>query len=64
MTTLGIKASPEEIDLMVREVDEDGSGEIDFDEFVAVMSKKVDVPYSSDQVKQAFKTFENGAPSG
>ena len=41
METLGIDATPEEIDLMIAEIDEDNNGVIDFDEFVAVMSRKV-----------------------
>jgi len=64
MDTLGIDATPDEIDLMIHEIDEDNSGEIDFDEFVAVMSRKVNASYTSDQVKNAFKVFENSAAPG
>uniref|UniRef100_A0A7S1GDX7 Calmodulin n=1 Tax=Bicosoecida sp. CB-2014 TaxID=1486930 RepID=A0A7S1GDX7_9STRA len=64
METLGINASPEEVELMINEVDEDQSGEIDFEEFVAVMSRKVNSSYTPDQVKAAFKIFEGTAPSG
>lgn len=31
MNTLGIEATPEEVDLMVDEIDQDNSGEIDFE---------------------------------
>lgn len=58
MDTLGIDTSPEEIDLMIHEIDQDSNGEIDFDEFVAVMSRKVNATYTSEQVKNAFKAFE------
>ncbi|KAJ8603847.1 hypothetical protein CTAYLR_000292 [Chrysophaeum taylorii] len=64
MDTLGIDASPEEIDLMIHEIDQDSNGEIDFDEFVAVMSRKVSATYTADQVKNAFKVFEGAAPPG
>ena len=37
MNTLGIDTTPEEIERMVEELDEDSNGEIDFEEFVAVM---------------------------
>lgn len=57
MSTLGIKATPEEVEMMVREVDEDGSGEIDFGEFCRVMGRRVDVPYTSSEVKAAFKAL-------
>lgn len=36
METLGLKPNQEELDAMIREIDEDGNGEIDFDEFVQV----------------------------
>ncbi|KAH8074990.1 Ca2-binding protein [Aureococcus anophagefferens] len=64
MDTLGIDATPEEIDLMIHEIDQDNNGEIDFEEFVAVMSRKVSATYTADQVKNAFKVFEGDAPSG
>jgi calmodulin len=46
------------------QIDADGSGEIDFEEFVTVMSRKVNATYTADQVKSAFKVFEGSAPSG
>ena len=64
MATLGISASRDEIHAMVNEIDKDGNGEIDFDEFVMVMSRKVNADYTSKQVKRAFRTFALGAPAG
>jgi len=64
MDTLGIDASPEEIEAMILEIDEDGNGDIDFEEFVAVMSRKVNATYTSDQVKSAFRVFESNTPAG
>lgn len=64
MDTLGINASQEEIDLMINEIDTDNNGEIDFEEFVAVMSRKVNASYTPEQVKHAFKTFENEEDGG
>ena len=57
----------EELDSMIREIDQDGNGEIDFDEFVHVMSRKVQPTYTPDEVKAAFKVFEtpnSGLPAG
>ena len=64
MDTLGIDASPEEVQAMIAEIDEDGNGDIDFEEFVAVMSRKVSATYSADQVKSAFRVFESNTPKG
>ena len=64
MTTLGLKPSAEELNAMVDEIDTDGNGEIDFDEFVTVMSRKVNTSYTPAQVKAAFKVFERDCPAG
>jgi len=64
LETLGIDATADELDLMLKEIDEDGSGLIEFDEFVSIMSRKVNASYSADQVKRAFKTFEGVSPDG
>ena len=67
METLGLKPNQDELDEMIREIDEDGNGEIEFDEFVQVMSRKVQPTFTQDQVKQAFKVFEqpnSGLPAG
>jgi len=64
MNTLGLKPSQEELNDMVNEIDADGNGEIDFDEFVTVMSRKVNTSYTPAQVKAAFKVFERDCPSG
>jgi len=64
MHTLGIQTTQEELKLMVSEIDENGNGEIDFDEFVQVMSRKVATDYSASDVRQAFRTFAGDAPDG
>jgi hypothetical protein len=49
---------------MITEIDKNNDGEIQFEEFVAVMSRKVQATYTADEVKAAFKVFESGAPAG
>eukprot|EP00602_Paraphysomonas_sp_CaronLab_P004136 CAMPEP_0185024858 /NCGR_PEP_ID=MMETSP1103-20130426/8042_1 /TAXON_ID=36769 /ORGANISM="Paraphysomonas bandaiensis, Strain Caron Lab Isolate" /LENGTH=151 /DNA_ID=CAMNT_0027557929 /DNA_START=61 /DNA_END=516 /DNA_ORIENTATION=+ len=64
MDTLGIDATAEEIELMINEIDSSGDGQIDFEEFVEVMSRKVNATYTAEQVKNAFRVFEGTAPPG
>lgn len=53
----------QEIDLMINEIDKNNDGEIDFGEFVAVMSRKVQATYTAEEVKNAFKVSEFAAVS-
>lgn len=46
------------------EIDKNNDGEIQFEEFVAVMSRKVQATYTAEEVKGAFKVFEGSAPPG
>ena len=65
MGTLQIDTNSEEIDNMIAELDEDSNGCIDFEEFCAVMSRKVSASYSGEQVQEAFKLFTTpDDPSG
>eukprot|EP00760_Papus_ankaliazontas_P028059 PhM_4_TR3509/c0_g1_i1/m.39139/K02183/CALM; calmodulin len=65
METLRLKPTEEELDAMMKEVDTDGSGDIDFNEFVTVMSRRVQADYTPEQLKAAFKVFEtDNVPPG
>mmetsp|Transcript_33004 Transcript_33004/g.38737 ORF Transcript_33004/g.38737 Transcript_33004/m.38737 type:complete len:150 (-) Transcript_33004:110-559(-) len=64
METLGIHATPEDINVMISELDNDGDGTIDFEEFIQVIQKKVAASFTLDQVKSAFKVFEGSSPEG
>ena len=65
MDALGIRTSSEELESIITEIDADCSGEIDFTEFVAVMSRRATPDYSSVEIIRAFKVFETGdLPSG
>ena len=56
----------EEIRTIISEIDIDNNGEIDFEEFVAVMSRKVNATYTPEEVKNSFKVHAdkhmNNAP--
>ena len=62
MSALGQNLSAEELDEMVKEVDADGSGEIDFDEFCACMLKAKEGGATAP--KLAVMVEENGLLSG
>jgi calmodulin len=65
METLRLHPTEEEHTAMMKEVDADGSGDIDFEEFVTVMSRRVQADYTPEQLKSAFKVFEtDNVPPG
>ena len=58
---VGEEPSEEELDTMMKEVDEDGSGEIEFNEFLALMAKRSKFGVSGsggEDWMEAFKVFD------
>ena len=43
---------------MVNEVDEDGTGSIDFPEFLSMMAMKINDQNAEDEIREAFKVFD------
>lgn len=58
MRTLGQNPSEGELVDMISEVDADGSGTIDFPEFLNLMALKMKHKDSAEQLKEAFKVFD------
>jgi calmodulin len=57
MAMLGISVTKEELDDMINEIDEDGDGDISFEEFVAVMTKQNRLTKTPAEVTAAFQNF-------
>jgi len=58
MKNLGLNPTDEELKQMVAEVDSDGNGEIDFDEFVAMMVKKLEDDSSDQEIQECFLVLD------
>ena len=43
---------------MVNQVDKDGTGSIDFPEFLMMMALKVDSENAEDEIREAFQVFD------
>ena len=57
---MGQRASPEELASMLDQADIDGDGEIDFPEFLAMMSKTMKFADPDLEIKEAFDVFPDG----
>lgn len=58
MRTLGQNPTEAELADLIAEIDQDGNGEIDFDEFLVLMSKKMKDSDIQDKSLEAFKIFD------
>lgn len=59
MTRLGLNVNDKELETILKEVDQDGNGQIDFDEFCSVMNKLVKKKVTWDEIiKQCFEVFD------
>ncbi|CAL9194543.1 unnamed protein product [Musa hybrid cultivar] len=56
--SLGQNPSEEELHEMIREVDSDGNGTIEFGEFLNLMSRKMKETNVEEELKEAFKVFD------
>ena len=51
MRSLGQNPNEEELDDMIKEIDEDGNGTVDFEEFLIMMSKKMKEVDSDEELR-------------
>ncbi|CAG4958991.1 unnamed protein product [Parnassius apollo] len=58
MRSLGQRPSETELRDMVKEVDQDGNGTIEFNEFLQMMSKKMRGSDGEDELREAFRVFD------
>ncbi|XP_037026495.1 calmodulin-A-like isoform X2 [Bradysia coprophila] len=58
MRSLGQRPTETELRDMVNEVDQDGNGTIEFNEFLQMMSKKMKGADGEDELKEAFRVFD------
>lgn len=64
LETVGMKLNKLELDAIIREIDSDGNGQIDFQEFCDCMTKKIQVDFTPEEIGKSFKSFARNAPEG
>lgn len=58
LRALGNNPTEEEVEFMIKEVDEDASGTIEFDEFLQMMANKMDSVNYEKVIWEAFKVYD------
>merc|ERR1712216_220351 len=59
MRALGFEPKKEEIKKMIQDIDKDGSGTIDFTEFLEMMTAKMGEKGSREEILKAFRLFDD-----
>ena len=59
MRALGFEPKKEEIKKMIADIDKDGSGTIDFEEFLQMMTAKMGERDSREEILKAFRLFDD-----
>lgn len=58
MQKLGLHPTPDELTEIVNDIDKDGDGDIDFSEFLRLMSTKLKDAQTEEELLEAFKVFD------
>lgn len=58
MNSLGQSIEEEELQGIIAEVDEDKNGEIEWDEFLAIMSQRATPESATEELREAFNLFD------
>ncbi|KAK2105488.1 calmodulin-like 3 [Saguinus oedipus] len=58
MRSLGQNPTEAELQDMMREIDQDGNGTVDFPEFLGMMARKMRDTDSEEEIREAFRVFD------
>lgn len=61
---VGMKLKPDDLHHMIRDLDKDKNGDIDFEEFCDAMSKGIQIDHDPEEITKCFKAFARNAPEG
>ena len=59
MKALGINLNKNELKIMMKKVDKDGNGDIDFDEFKDLMTEKMNERNPEEELRKSFRLYDS-----
>mmetsp|Transcript_66157 Transcript_66157/g.187702 ORF Transcript_66157/g.187702 Transcript_66157/m.187702 type:complete len:293 (-) Transcript_66157:188-1066(-) len=64
LETVGLKLTNSELDAIIKDLDKNNDGSINFEEFCSSMTEKVQVDYTHEEISRAFASFQKSSPDG
>jgi calmodulin len=64
LETVGLKLTNSELDVILRDLDKNNDGSVDFEEFCSSMTEQIQVDYTQEEISRAFASFQRNSPEG
>ncbi|CAK0788743.1 unnamed protein product [Prorocentrum cordatum] len=64
LETVGLKLSSSELNGIIKDLDKNNDGTIDFEEFCSSTTEQIQLDYSQEEISRAFASFQKNSPDG
>jgi len=64
LETVGLKLTNSELDVVLRDLDKNNDGSVDFEEFCSSMTEQIQLDYNQEEISNAFASFQRSSPEG
>jgi calmodulin len=64
LETVGLKLSNSELEVVLRDLDKNNDGSVDFEEFCSSMTEQIQLDYTQEEISSAFASFQRNSPEG
>lgn len=64
LETVGLKLTNSELDVVLRDLDKNNDGSVDFEEFCSSMTEQIQLDYAQEEISSAFASFQRNSPEG
>jgi len=64
LETVGLKLTNSELDVVLKDLDKNNDGSVDFEEFCSSMTEQIQLDYNHEEISSAFASFQRTSPEG